>query len=673
MGLERIDAWVPVDAAPGGGRGRPGAEADVRALTVARWHEVRRTVLLATGDPADPGLQAAAEDATAVGFAALRRGWRRAQELAAPEELALAAALAALARDPRLSAPTDQVPDDQPAPEAGEDVAPDDEETPQVRHRARVLAAARALPAPERAALALVLVEGRPSQEASELLRVRAATVRRRALRAQTALDSVDAAPGLPGPVRVIAAAADAVEPTRDPWARVLPAARVVDRSAGRRRLLVGAVAAAVLLALAGVALGPLREHVVAQSRSVAVSDRLESWPLRGPLAGDRKFSDAASEATGATSASRRLLWVGDLEGTRVVLVLDTSLRPGSDLPVVEAWTAPAGAAATALGRVATGPVDPAVPVVAVAAEPWAPGERGGPVPVLVLTPGRVARAAGDGTSGDGTTGSSGTDVLVDLSAAPGYAHDSTVQRTYTPLTPVAGGAVGQVLAAQERTARVRVRTGDAPLYDGPLQVLPPLPAEMPAAALRTANRAAGLNDGDLPLETVQLAELLRDVAVAHAADPAAVRVLHVWSGSTGARGRALVAVFRTPDGATLQVVQEEQLTATGPQRELVVSGRPVPTAAADQPVLWVSRLAPGRLRMVGVGAARAVYRGQSTLPVALDAQGFGEVRLGPPSFIVPEGYHVVTFYDRAGRILAEPPVPEPGSDADPTDLHGAG
>ncbi|MGN6242767.1 MAG: RNA polymerase sigma factor, partial [Motilibacteraceae bacterium] len=383
MGLERVDAWVPVDAGPGVGRGRPDPEVDVRALTVARWHEVRRTVLLATGDPSDLELRAAAEDATAVGFAALRRGWRRAQELAAPEDLALGAALAALARDPRIAAAADEDVEQVPSPAAGDDVAPDDEQPAHLRHRARVLSVARALPAPERAALALVLVEGRPSQEASELLGVRAATVRRRALRAQTGLDGIGAPAGLPDPVRVLAAAADAVEPTRDPWARVLPVVRVVDRSARRRRLLAGGVAAAVLLGLAGVAVGPLREHVAAQSRAVRISDRLESWPLRGPLAGDRTFSDAASEVTGATSTSRRLLWAGDVGTTRIVLVLDTSLRPGSDLPVVEAWTAPAGAAAASLGRAATGPVDPAVPVVAVAVGPAGAGEeRDGEVPV---------------------------------------------------------------------------------------------------------------------------------------------------------------------------------------------------------------------------------------------------------------------------------------------------
>jgi hypothetical protein len=413
------------------------------------------------------------------------------------------------------------------------------------------------------------------------------------------------------------------------------------------------------LLAAGGLVAGPLGDRVAAPSRTAALGQRLESWPLRGPLAGDRAFSDAASELTGATSTSRRLLWAGDVAAVRVVLVLDTSLRPGSGLPVVEAWTGPAGAAAARLTRTASGPVDPAVPVIAVAVDRSAgdAGDAGdAAVPVLVVTP-------------DPPRGG----LAVDLSAAPGYAHDATVQRTYTPLRAVDGGAVGEVLPRQERTARVRarVRADGAPLYDGPLQVLPPAVDAVPVAAQRLAARAARGDEGDLPVETDQLAGLLRDVAVAHAADPAAVKVLHVWSGTTGARGRALVAVVRTPDGATLQVVQEEQLTSTGPEREVVVGGRPVPTASADQPVLWVSRLAPGRLRMVGVGAARAVYRGQSTLPVALDAQGFGEVRLGPPSFIVPQGYHVVTFYDRSGRILAEPTVPEPGSDQDPTDLHG--
>ncbi|MGN6332371.1 MAG: hypothetical protein ACTHOD_12070 [Motilibacteraceae bacterium] len=659
MGREGVDAWAPAAAAGSGDPRRRDPEADVRALTVARWHEVRRTCLLATGDPSDAGLLQAAEDATAVGFAALRRDWRRAQELAAPEEVARAAALTALAKDPRLAPVPAQGPEGPDAPRAADDTGdPDDDER---RYRVEVLATARALTPAERAVLALVLAEGEDERRAEEVLGVRPSTVRRRAERARAALDAVCVPPGCPRPLRVLAGAADAVAPTRDPWARVLPAARAADRSSRRRRLLAAGAGAAALLAVGGLVAGPLGDRVAAPSRTAALGQRLESWPLRGPLAGDRAFSDAASELTGATSTSRRLLWAGDVAGmARVVLVLDTSLRPGSDLPAVEAWTGPAGAPAAKLTRSASGPVDPDVPVVAVAVDRSSgrgdvPGGDAA-VPVLVVTP--DAPRSG---------------VAVDLSAAPGYAHDATVQRTYTPLTAVDGGAVGRVLPGQERTARVRarLRADGAPLYDGPLQVLPPAAGAVPVASQRLAAVAARGNEGDLPVEADQLAGLLRDVAVAHAADPAAVQVLHVWSGSTGTRGRALVAVVRTPDGATLQMVQEEQLTSTGPEREVVVSGRPVPTAAADKPVLWVSRLAPGRLRMVGVGAARATYRGQSTLPVALDAHGFGEVRLGPPSFIVPQGYHVVTFYDRSGRILAEPAVPEPGSDQDPTDLHG--
>ncbi|HEU4676148.1 MAG TPA: sigma factor-like helix-turn-helix DNA-binding protein [Motilibacteraceae bacterium] len=656
MGLERVDAWAPAAAAGSGDDRRRDPDADVRALTVARWHEVRRTCLLATGDPSDADLQRAAEDASAVGFAVLRRDWRRAQELAAPEDVALTAALAALAKDPRLAPIPAPEPDvAEVSRERGES---DDAEAEERRYRAEVLAAARALTPGERAVLALVLVEGEDEHRAGEVLGVRPSTVRRRAERARAALDAVPLPPGRPDPLRVLADAADAVAPTRDPWALVLPAARAADRAARRRRLVAAGAGAAALLAVGGLVVGPVGDRVGAPARTAALGQRLESWPLRGPLAGDRAFSDAASEVTGATSTSRRLLWAGDVGAARVVLVLDTSLRPGADLPTVEAWTGPAGAAAATLTRTATGPVDPAVPVIAVAVDRSAGDVPGGDaaVPVLVVTP-------------DAPRGG----VVVDLSAAPGYAHDATVQRTYTPLTAVDGGAVGRVLPRQERTTRVRVRlrADGAPLYDGPLQVLPPAEGPVPVASQRLAAAASRGNEGDLPVETDQLAGLLRDVAVAHAADPAAVQVLHVWSGSTGTRGRALVAVVRTPDGATLQVVQEEQLTSTGPEREVVVSGRPVPTAAADEPVLWVSRLAPGRLRMVGVGAARAIYRGQSTLPVALDAHGFGEVRLGPPSFIVPQGYHVVTFYDRSGRILAEPAVPEPGSDRDPTDLHG--
>lgn len=460
---------------------------------------------------------------------------------------------------------------------------------------------------------------------------------------------------------------AEGLPRTPDPWTRTEGALLRERRRRRRGRLLVTAalVAVAALVVPAAVdSRGVIDDRGVADDRRGLAEDAqppgrddgMVGWPVRGSLAQDDAFLDAADALVArAGHPAGRLLYAGDVGERRVVLHL--APRAGG-VGHVTAWTGPTGTDVSRLLPSGSAPVDLDVPVVS-----WSevlPDRTG---VWLVLTP--AAPVAEGQQAGDGR-------VVVTVSTEPPFSMRGRVPRGFWSRTSTSSGLVqGLAPIAYDLgnglgLARlVTVSVGQRTIYHGGFHVVA---GETTSGLLRGVARVVTAIGGDPDSDAARVLAMVEGVAERYGYEPSEVLVIDLWSGrltdvgavQPGTRPAvALVVTARLPDGREVQSVREFHGRAPSNVRD-VLPGRVVGEEVAPGRrgvAAWQDADDPQLLRLAGAEAVEAVYRGRRTTRVVLDDQGYGTLVVSGPFGIATPEHEVVSFFDSRGTLIGAAPV----------------
>ena len=467
-----------------------------------------------------------------------------------------------------------------------------------------------------------------------------------------------------------------------DPW-RGVERARARDRRRSRTTALVVGAVLAALVAGAVAAAVRARPGPAVPVAGPAPTGTYLRWPTRGELAGTDYLAAARRQIVALGAQPQRVLFAGDVAGSRVVMVVEAGCAAAScPQHRISVWSSQAGAPAGALRPAGAAQVESQDAAVG-----WMRPDPRGVSPWLVVTAGA---APVTGPSAAVSTLDSGIDAsyAVEVSRGPDYRGTPAVRRSWRAepvLAGVAEGALGHLAGPtarlrydqQTRPARSDIVAGPdlAPqrLYAGAFQVVdfdadaalrvePSVTAALYRRVVTVAGAGAGDGDAaDRPPGVAAdrppgaaVARAVETLGRAHWVPADQLTVLAAWYGPVDSEVRALTLVCAVPDGATVLSVVEVR---PGGSTTLAVPGRLIRRAQAQAPVLWRTPDDPTLVRVAAPGATSISYFGRTSKDQRLLPGGGGSVRATGPSFITSDGYEQIAIED-GGRLLTQLRVP---------------